>query len=113
VFHEIVDAFTRVAALAHNWSFPIKFPSYLFLDSFLASVQYDPIVVDGSEGFQFTDNQAHGVISAPGGKTCAIAIAVPMEPNSPAGLHWRGMPLSKSVVSSAQQSEIEGPVLFD
>jgi hypothetical protein len=74
VFHEIVDAFTRVAALAHNWSFPIKFPFYLLLDLFIASVQHDSIVVDGYEGFQFTDNEVHRIISAPGAKTSAIAV---------------------------------------
>ena len=44
-FHEIVNAFTLVAALAHNWSFPIKFPSFLLLDSFLSSIQGDPSII--------------------------------------------------------------------
>jgi hypothetical protein len=34
----------------HNWNFPIQFPSDLLLDSFLASVQHQPIIFDSSDG---------------------------------------------------------------
>lgn len=52
IFHEVTDAFTLVTALAHNWSFPIKFPSFLLLDSFLSSVYPDPAmtITDTYEG---------------------------------------------------------------
>lgn len=65
VFDEVTNAFTRVAALAHNWSFPIKFPSFLLLDSFLSSVQYDPITIDSYDQFTINGDIATRIICVP------------------------------------------------
>lgn len=53
IFHEVTDAFTLVTALAHNWCYPIKFPNYLLLDSFLSSLATQTIltITDEYEGF--------------------------------------------------------------
>lgn len=74
VFHEVTDVFTKVAALAHNWNFPIKFPSFLLLDSFLSSVQHDPVVINSYENFEFTETEAIRNVSIPYAKTLSITV---------------------------------------
>jgi len=56
VFQEIVEVFTKVLSLSHNWFLPVPFPAYSILDIFLLSIHHDPFIVLSTDFFHIPQN---------------------------------------------------------
>ena len=48
-FERLCQSFMKVAALTHDWNFPIRFPSFLLIDDFMKRIAAKPITLHPSD----------------------------------------------------------------